>query len=100
MVVRPGHPDPVDHAARIRLLLGELGDEIAALISGPPGVEPEPVYNLRQVGELLQQSASTINRWRRAGELHTLPYRGKPVVTAAELRRFLAARDGAGEAGR
>lgn len=83
------------HAARIRSLLAELGDELAAVSEahdvGPPPTGPERVLSLAEVAEYLGISRSSVQRLRRRGAIHGIAIGRRWVVAESELRRFQAA---------
>ena len=93
-MVYPNDADPLVERARSQISeFLETLVELAGTRSSDAG-SPERVYTLQEAAEHLRQSPSTIGRLRRAGKLRAIPYRGRVVITASELRRFLAARDG------
>jgi excisionase family DNA binding protein len=59
-------------------------------------MEPDRVYTVPEVAELLQVGQETIRRWLRRGELQGFMLGGTKLgyrVRGSEITRFLAARE-------
>jgi len=83
-------PPLQDHAERVRALGLKFIDallEVAAAPIGPP--EPEPVYSLKQIAQMLTLSRSEVQRLRQRGLLESIQIGRRHVVTASQFRRFL-----------